>query len=139
VEEPGSVGTRDLAAVNGRCCRDCGCSSENLELKVQVCITGAGRRTLAVREAIACQKATGSWIRMTRDLHDTVPILGDSDTGSEQVEPASLMVTNVALLQQPPQTGIASINSKGLSRTPGIAGAERLVADMCGTPRHTSA
>jgi hypothetical protein len=99
MEEPGGVGP--LTDVNKRCCRRCGGSSEELEFGVRVSVPGPLRRHLAVLEVLTGKKVCG--ISTTRDVHDTVLVLG------EQVEPASLMVTYVALLLHPLQAGVVCV------------------------------
>lgn len=76
------------------------------ELGVRVCVTGRtgpGRRILAIREALACQKVAWIQVQVTvrkiRDVHNTILVFG------EPVKPAGLIVTNVALLLQPPSAG----------------------------------
>jgi len=100
MEEPGGVGP--LTDVNKRCGRRWGGGSEELELGVRVGVPGPLRRPLAVLKALSGQKVSG--VCTARDVHDAVLVLG------EQVEPASLMVTYVALLLQPLQAGVVGVH-----------------------------
>jgi hypothetical protein len=106
MEEPGGVGPLTRADVNKRCCRRCGGGSEELELGVRVGVPGPLRRPLAVLKALTGQNVCG--VCTARDVHDMVLVLG------EQVEPASLMVTYVALLLQPLQAGVVGVQFEGL-------------------------
>ena len=115
MQEAGSVGTG--AGVNkGR--GGGGGGREELECGVRLVVARAQRRPGAVAKPLARQEVRR--VGPTRNVDDVVLVLG------EQVEPARLVVADVALLLQPLQTRVVGVQLEGLVEEIGPQRLERV-------------
>jgi hypothetical protein len=106
VQEAGSIRVLHGTSVNRGCCGGGGSGHEELERRVRLVVASMQRRPRAVREPLARQEV--GRVDPTLHVDDVVLEFG------EQVEPTRLVVADVALLLQPLQTRVISVQLEGL-------------------------